>query len=153
MRYSKALFTPKGEIMKKQTIDPYDMAAKPMGYFFHDSTAHDDMKIKRVRFRLGKEGVCTFWLLCEALALTDTHVLSYQNDEDIFTLMDYLWCKSFEEVEKNLSCFADVGLIDSEMLRNGKICSARLLENAYQYGKKRAASAKANQARWGKTTK
>ena len=137
--------------MKKQ--DMYDsdvMAARPLESFLHDSNAHDDMTIKRVRFRLGKEGVCTFWLLCEALALTDGHILSYKNDEDILTLMDYLWCESFEEVERNLSCFADVGLINSEYLRNGRIVSERMLENAFQVGKKRAAGAKAASNRWAK---
>lgn len=137
--------------MKKQDIYDTDaMAARPLESFLHDSNAHDDMKIKRVRFRLGKEGVCTFWLLCEALALTDGHVLSYKNDEDILTLMDYLWCQSFEEVEKNLSCFADVGLINSDSLREGKIVSERLLENALIVGKKRAAGAKAIAKRWSK---
>ena len=137
--------------MKKQ--DMYDsdvMAARPLESFLHDSNAHDDMKIKRVRFRLGKEGVCTFWLLCEALALTDGQILYYRNDEDILTLMDYLWCQSFEEVEKNLSCFADVGLINSDSLREGKIVSERLLENALIVGKKRAAGAKAIAKRWSK---
>lgn len=137
--------------MKKQ--DMYDtdvMAAMPLESFLHDSNAHDDMKIKRVRFRLGKEGVCTFWLLCEALALTDGHILSYKNDEDILTLMDYLWCESFEEVEHNLSCFADVGLINSEYLRDGRIVSERMLENAFQVGKKRAHGAKAAASRWKK---
>ena len=137
--------------MKKQ--DMYDsdvMAARPLESFLHDSNAHDDMKIKRVRFRLGKEGVCTFWLLCEALALTDGHILSYRNDKDILTLMDYLWCESFEEVERNLSCFADVGLINSEYLRDGRIVSERMLENAFQVGKKRAAGAKAASNRWAK---
>lgn len=137
--------------MKKQDLYDTDaMAARPLESFLHDSNAHDDMKIKRVRFRLGKEGVCTFWLLCEALALTDSHVLSYKNDEDILTLMDYLWCQSFEEVEKNLSCFADVGLINSDSLREGKIVSERLLENALIVGKKRAAGAKAIAKRWSK---
>lgn len=137
--------------MKKQ--DMYDtdvMAARPLESFLHDSNAHDDMKIKRVRFRLGKEGVCTFWLLCEALALTDGHILAYKNDEDVMTLMDYLWCDSFEEVERNLSCFADVGLIDSECLREGRIVSERMLENAFQVGKKRAHGAKAAASRWKK---
>ena len=137
--------------MKKQ--DMYDsdvMAARPLESFLHDSNAHDDMKIKRVRFRLGKEGVCTFWLLCEALALTDGHILSYRNDEDILTLMDYLWCESFEEVERNLSCFADVRLINSDSLRDGRIVSERMLENAFQVGKKRAAGAKAASNRWAK---
>ena len=87
---------------------------------------------------------------CEALALTDGHILSYKNDEDILTLMDYLWCQSFEEVEKNLSCFADVGLIDPDSLREGKIVSERLLENALIVGKKRAAGAKAIAKRWSK---
>ena len=137
--------------MKKQPLYDSDaMAARPLESFLHDSDAHDDMKIKRVRFRLGKEGVCTFWLLCEALALTDGHILSYKNDEDILTLMDYLWCQSFEEVEKNLSCFADVGLINSDSLREGKIVSERLLENALIVGKKRAAGAKAIAKRWSK---
>mgnify|MGYP000964577090 FL=1 len=137
--------------MKKQPLYDSDaMAARPLESFLHDSNAHDDMKIKRVRFRLGKEGVCTFWLLCEALALTDGHILSYRNDEDILTLMDYLWCQSFEEVEKNLSCFADVGLINSDSLREGKIVSERLLENALIVGKKRAAGAKAIAKRWSK---
>ncbi|EEE17413.1 Lin1244/Lin1753 domain-containing protein [Lancefieldella rimae] len=137
--------------MKKQPLYDSDaMAARPLESFLHDSNAHDDMKIKRVRFRLGKEGVCTFWLLCEALALTDGHILSYKNDEDILTLMDYLWCQSFEEVEKNLSCFADVGLINSDSLREGKIVSERLLENALIVGKKRAAGAKAIAKRWSK---
>jgi hypothetical protein len=137
--------------MKKQPLYDSDaMAARPLESFLHDSNAHDDMKIKRVRFRLGKEGVCTFWLLCEALALTDGHILSYRNDEDILTLMDYLWCQSFEEVEKNLSCFADVGLIDPDSLREGKIVSERLLENALIVGKKRAAGAKAIAKRWSK---
>lgn len=137
--------------MKKQPLyDSDEMAARPLESFLHDSNAHDDMKIKRVRFRLGKEGVCTFWLLCEALALTDGHILSYKNDEDILTLMDYLWCQSFEEVEKNLSCFADVGLINSDSLREGKIVSERLLENALIVGKKRAAGAKAIAKRWSK---
>ena len=137
--------------MKKQPLYDSDaMAARPLESFLHDSNAHDDMKIKRVRFRLGKEGVCTFWLLCEALALTDGHILSYKNDEDILTLMDYLWCQSFEEVEKNLSCFADVGLINSDSLREGKIVSERLLENALIVGKKRAAAAKAIAKRWSK---
>ena len=137
--------------MKKQPLYDSDaMAARPLESFLHDSNAHDDMKIKRVRFRLGKEGVCTFWLLCEALALTDGHILSYKNDEDILTLMDYLWCQSFEEVEKNLSCFADVGLINSDSLREGKIVSGRLLENALIVGKKRAAGAKAIAKRWSK---
>lgn len=137
--------------MKKQPLyDSVAMAARPLESFLHDSNAHDDMKIKRVRFRLGKEGVCTFWLLCEALALTDGHILSYRNDEDILTLMDYLWCQSFEEVEKNLSCFADVGLINSDSLREGKIVSERLLENALIVGKKRAAGAKAIAKRWSK---
>ena len=137
--------------MKKQPLYDSDaMAARPLESFLHDSNAHDDMKIKRVRFRLGKEGVCTFWLLCEALALTDGHTLSYRNDEDILTLMDYLWCQSFEEVEKNLSCFADVGLINSDSLREGKIVSERLLENALIVGKKRAAGAKAIAKRWSK---
>ena len=71
-------------------------------------------------------------------------------DEDILTLMDYLWCQSFEEVEKNLSCFADVGLIDPDSLREGKIVSERLLENALIVGKKRAAGAKAIAKRWSK---
>lgn len=137
--------------MKKQPLYDSDaMAARPLESFLHDSNAHDDIKIKRVRFRLGKEGVCTFWLLCEALALTDGHILSYRNDEDILTLMDYLWCQSFEEVEKNLSCFADVGLINSDSLREGKIVSERLLENALIVGKKRAACAKAIAKRWSK---
>ena len=137
--------------MKKQPLYDSDaMAARPLKSFMHDSNAHDDIKIKRVRFRLGKEGVCTFWLLCEALALTDGHILSYRNDEDILTLMDYLWCQSFEEVEKNLSCFADVGLINSDSLREGKIVSERLLENALIVGKKRAAGAKAIAKRWSK---
>ncbi len=137
--------------MKKQPLYDSDaMAARPLESFLHDSNAHDDIKIKRVRFRLGKEGVCTFWLLCEALALTDGHILSYRNDEDILTLMDYLWCQSFEEVEKNLSCFADVGLINSDSLREGKIVSERLLENALIVGKKRAAGAKAIAKRWSK---
>lgn len=137
--------------MKKQPLYDSDaMAARPLESFLHDSNAHDDMKIKRVRFRLGKEGVCTFWLLCEALAITDGHILSYKNDEDILTLMDYLWCQSFEEVEKNLSCFADVGLINSDSLREGKIVSERLLENALIVGKKRAAGAKAIAKRWSK---
>lgn len=137
--------------MKKQPLYDSDaMAARPLESFLHDSNAHDDMKIKRVRFRLGKEGVCTFWLLCEALALTDGHILSYKNDEDILTLMDYLWCQSFEEVEKNLSCFADVGLINSDSLCEGKIVSERLLENALIVGKKRAAGAKAIAKRWSK---
>ena len=49
--------------MKKQPLyDSAAMAARPLESFLHDSNAHDDMKIKRVRFRLGKEGVCTFWL-------------------------------------------------------------------------------------------
>lgn len=116
--------------------DVAEVASKPMEYFSHDVSAHDDIKCQRLLLVLGIEGYGRWWLLCEYMASMSGQRIPYSGDIDRLILSKNLMFKSVDECDAFLSAIADFGLIDSELLEEGFVASERMSRNAWTRAKK-----------------
>ena len=104
----------------------------PKEYFPHDSDAHRDPAIRKLVRKHGKEAYANWWLLIELLTERKGHVYDISDDDGMADLVDdmgRLGEMSEEEVLKFVSNLGDLGLLDAEMLGEGKVASGRVARN------------------------
>ena len=118
-----------------------DASLAPMLFFPHDADSATDIKCKRLILRHGYEGYGRWWRLCELMAGTDGHVLPCASAEDIDILCEELRC-NVQELQRLLQTLAEVGLIDADLIGEGRIASERMSRNALYFGRKRVAGRK-----------
>lgn len=118
---------------------------KMMPYFFHDSTAHEDVKCRMLMIEHGVEGYGRWWLLCEALAFCDKHRLPCKGS-GLTLLAESLRC-SADECKAFLDTCAEVGLIEPDLYAAGFVVSDRMLRNSMLFGRNRVNGAKGGRPR------
>ena len=111
--------------------------SKPMPYFSHDSTAHEDIKCRLLILRGGMEYYGLWWMLCELLAGADNHRLPYETEEHK-QLMAIMLQVEPDKASTFIGCCAELGLIDKELCERGVIVSDRMLRNSAVFGRNRA---------------
>lgn len=123
-------------------------AARPLAYFFHDSDAAMDAKIRRLVKRLGVEGYGRWWLLCEFLAREDSHSVDVREDYGWELLADGLMCGAATAREFVEEC-VKLGLLDRESYaERGKVVNDRIMRSAQKVGRRRAAGKLGAKRRW-----
>jgi len=105
-----------------------------MKYFEHYTTAHNDIKLKRLKKIYGMEGIGIWWSLCEIVGLEGVggylEFIKYPKED--FAVE---WNIPLERVVKIFEDMADIGLIDKICLPTA-IFIQKLIERADEYTKK-----------------
>lgn len=134
-------------------------AREPMAFFRHDSNASHDDKCQRLILRRGYDGYGRWWILCEYLASSTGHHVSFQTDEDAQILARVLGFGTggaFDDLMAMEDCKAFVSdLIDLKLLEcdeNGYLQSVRMQKNALYFGQQRANGRKGGRPRKNKTS-
>lgn len=118
-----------------------EAALEPLLYFPHDSNARRDPKIRRLLHWGGMAAYGRWWALCEYLAFVDNHIALFNNDvEKSITAAELEM--SVADAEAFLAQLALLHLIDPELFAEGRVCNARMVENALVRARKQAAGAK-----------
>lgn len=94
--------------------------SKDAYYFSHDSNAHHDPKILKLRMSLGWEGYGIYWAIIESLRNQENYMLS----EDDFSFLTLSLAIDTVKLEQMLSKCLDVGLLT---LEDGNVFSGSLL--------------------------
>lgn len=85
-----------------------------MRWFKHDSDAHQDAKLKRVRHRYGIVGYGLYWYCIELIAgKVDKHNISFELEEDA-ELIAIEWNLDQLKVEEMMRYFVEIALFESE---------------------------------------
>lgn len=124
-------------------------AAEPMEYFSHDADAAQDIKCRKLIRRQDMAGYGRWWVLCELLAGIKGHIFCIRTEEELDLLAESLYFDEVEDCKAFLDDLAEIGLINADAYQDGIIGSERMGRNSLFLAKKRAASKKANEARWG----
>ena len=118
-----------------------EAALEPLLYFPHDSNARRDPKIRRLLHWGGMAAYGRWWALCEYLAFVDNHIALFNNDvEKSITAAELEM--TVADAEAFLAQLALLHLIDQELFAEGRVCNARMVENALVRARKQAAGAK-----------
>lgn len=119
------------------------MPSKDAFYFSHDANARNDIKIIKLRRKLGMAGYGIYWCVIEILRETSEYKLPIEHIDDI----------AFElkvESETLTSIINDFGLFT---VNDGFFCSTRLCKSMGMYNDYRdklsAAGKKGMEKRWG----
>ena len=94
-------------------------------YFRHDSRARRDKRLRLLRAKYGRNGVCIFWDMIEELAEDEDHRLPYNYDYLYLSLQ----CSSDEDKEALRFIIEESGLISIDENRD-EIYSPRLIKHA-----------------------
>ena len=94
-------------------------------YFRHDSRARRDKRLRLLRAKYGRNGVCIFWDMIEELAEDEDHRLPYNYDYLYLSLQ----CSSDEDKEVLRFIIEESGLISIDENRD-EIYSQRLIKHA-----------------------
>lgn len=94
-------------------------------YFRHDSRARRDKRLRLLRAKYGRNGVCIFWDMIEELAEDEDHRLPYNYDYLYLSLQ----CSSDEDKEALRFIIEESGLISIDENRD-EIYSQRLIKHA-----------------------
>ena len=94
-------------------------------YFRHDSRARRDKRLRLLRAKYGRNGVCIFWDMIEELAEDEDHRLPYNYDYLYLSLQ----CSSDEDKEALRFIIEESGLISIDKNRD-EIYSQRLIKHA-----------------------
>lgn len=94
-------------------------------YFRHDSRARRDKRLRLLRAKYGRNGVCIFWDMIEELAEDEDHRLPYNYD----FLCTTLQCSSDEDKEALMFIIEESGLISIDK-KQDEIYSPRLDKHA-----------------------
>lgn len=94
-------------------------------YFRHDSRARRDKRLRLLRVKYGRNGVCIFWDMIEELAEDEDHRLPYNYDYLYLSLQ----CSSDEDKEALRFIIEESGLISIDENRD-EIYSQRLIKHA-----------------------
>ena len=94
-------------------------------YFRHDSRARRDKRLRLLRAKYGRNGVCIFWDMIEELAEDEDHRLPYNYDYLYLSLQ----CSSDEDKETLRFIIEESGLISIDENRD-EIYSQRLIKHA-----------------------
>ena len=94
-------------------------------YFRHDSRARRDKRLRLLRAKYGRNGVCIFWDMIEELAEDEDHRLPYNYD----FLYTTLQCSSDEDKEALRFIIEESGLISIDK-KQDEIYSPRLDKHA-----------------------
>ena len=94
-------------------------------YFRHDSRARRDKRLRLLRAKYGRNGVCIFWDMIEELAEDEDHRLPYNYDYLYLSLQ----CSSDEDKEALRFIIEQSGLISIDENRD-EIYSPRLIKHA-----------------------
>ena len=94
-------------------------------YFRHDSRARRDKRLRLLRAKYGRNGVCIFWDMIEELAEDEDHRLPYNYDFLYTTLL----CSSDEDKEALRFIIEESGLISIDK-KQDEIYSPRLDKHA-----------------------
>ena len=94
-------------------------------YFRHDSRARRDKRLRLLRVKYGRNGVCIFWDMIEELAEDEDHRLPYNYDYLYLSLQ----CSSDEDKEALRFIIEESGLISIDENRD-EIYSPRLIKHA-----------------------
>lgn len=118
-------------------------AARPMGFFPHDVTSFDDVKIRKLVRRRGFEGYGMWWRMCELLASNSGHGISVEGEDGD------IWAEAFGLDRAGLlslvSTLEECGLVT---FTDGWVTSERMNRNARYIG-----TCKANGRRGGRPPK
>lgn len=127
---------------------------EPMKYLRHDTDAHKDPQIGELVIIGGMKYYGLYWLLAESLATHTPHFYNRAKRSDERALkrdLSYLEDISAEELEQFLQTLAELGLINTEMWSEQKVCSDRVIRECEKYAKsvagKRKGAAKVNHKR------
>lgn len=94
-----------------------------MKWFKHDSNAHIDAKMKKVRHNYGIEGYGLYWYCLELISgLVDKDNITFELEEDAETIAKE-WNMKPESVQKIIRYMCDIGLFESN---NGVITCLKL---------------------------
>ena len=118
-----------------------EAALEPLLYFPHDSNARRDPKIRRLLHWGGMAAYGRWWALCEYLAFVDNHIALFNNDVEKSITAAELEL-TVNDAEAFLAQLALLRLIDPELFAEGRVCNARMVENALVRARKQAAGAK-----------
>lgn len=136
------------------TMEEYAAAQEPMSYFSHDSTAAQDVKCQRLIHRRGWDGYGRWWRLCEYLAATKGHRISFETEEDALILAGVLGfghggafdeLMAIEDCRSYVSELLDIGLVERD--EDGFLTNFRMLKNALYFGRQRANGRKGGRPR------
>ena len=94
-------------------------------YFRHDSRARRDKRLRLLRAKYGRNGVCIFWDMIEELSEDEDHRLPYNYDYLYLSLQ----CSSDEDKEALRFIIEESGLISIDENRD-EIYSQRLIKHA-----------------------
>ena len=94
-------------------------------YFRHDSRARRDKRLRLLRAKYGRNGVCIFWDMIEELAEDEDHRLPYNYDYLYLSLQ----CSSDKDKEALRFIIEESGLISIDENRD-EIYSQRLIKHA-----------------------
>ena len=130
------------------------LAQEPMSFFPHDANASQDVKCQRLIHRCGWDGYGRWWRLCEYMAATKGHRISFRTDEDAIILAGVLGFHgggAFDELMASEDCKAfvstlvDIGLLESD--GDGFLKNSRMQSNAVYFGRQRANGRKGGRPR------
>lgn len=128
---------------------------KPMEFFPHDSDAHRDDALRRLVMEHGMAFYGRWWLLVELLTAKKGHAYDV-GDETGWRLlsmdMSALCPMGPGECREFVAELAGHGLLDAEMLGEGKVVSARVCRNT-SYASEIAARRAAGGAKGGRPRK
>lgn len=134
-------------------------SAKPIGWFKHDSDAHDDPAVADLFMEPdGHRLYGLYWLLVERMAARDGHRYEVKTGRNwgLLTRDLFLSPQSEEDValvKRFVGILVELELVDPDMYELGYVTSERLCRNCHDVGNgrasKRLAAEITNQQRWG----
>lgn len=139
-----------GFFMLMPRFSPRDqMCSAQPGHFFwgclikwfeHETTAHNDIKLKRLKKIFGIEGIGAWWTLCEIVGLEGTggylELAKYPLED-----LSVEWGISLDKTESLINAMGDIGLLQKPLLPNA-IHIPKLLDRADEYTKKQEREAR-----------
>ncbi len=102
---------------QKQTVE----------YFSHDADAGNSRTLSVLFNYFGHEGISAWWLLLERLARTRNHIICINGGEDTEVLAANLHFRP-DRLKEILSKMAELGAIDPELFKTGRVWCQHFVE-------------------------
>lgn len=102
-------------------------AVKPLKWVSHDTDAHNDDGLRRLRMRHGWEAIGRWWHLVELLAARRGHCYDVSTDEGWEMLAEDMLCDA-DGARELVGWLSELGLIESEMLEGEGVVRSERIE-------------------------